>query len=612
LLQDKLKLPQKLLILISVPLFFELLFVGSLIVLQRQAELEAASYARSQRIIAETNHVVRLIYEASSAFLIYTITDSPKAAERFKTNLTQIPQSTSTMKELVASDPAESLAAKRIDRLAQRIAALLDKAYQEKLHDSLFWRSYEVRTDIFKMTDTMVGESYAITEQERAKEQNGPSRESHWRNLVVGCLLVGVTGSVLITALLVFVVNQDILKRLAVMIDNVNRLSGQLPLNKPVKGNDEIAQLDATFHRMADALSAATQKERALIENSVDIICSLDSRPSFTALSPSCSRVWQYDPGELIGKPLSKILSPVSLQSALLALQSAMRDNQPFTLENRVLAKNGAPVDTYWTGRWSDKDQSFICIARDTTEQKKIERLKREFVEMVGHDIKTPLMSTELFLTFLASGANHSLPDELRSQAQLAEMNVTRLIRLVKNLLDLERLEAGRLSIERKITSAAKLLERSLVAVQAFAENCGVTIAIPQSRILLYGDEDALVQVLVNLLSNAVKFSESGQVVKVSVSETEREAEFKVTDSGRGIPEDARTRIFDPYEQVDLADQRLKGGSGLGLAICKSIIDMHGGRIGVDSESGKGSTVWFTIPSPDQEDSSPKAAGEYA
>ena len=289
-----------------------------------------------------------------------------------------------------------------------------------------------------------------------------------------------------------------------------------------------------------------------------------------------------------------------------------MRDNQPFTLENRVLAKNGAPVDTYWTGRWSDKDQSFICIARDTTEQKKIERLKREFVEMVGHDIKTPLMSTELFLTFLASGANHSLPDELRSQAQLAEMNVTRLIRLVKNLLDLERLEAGRLSIERKITSAAKLLERSLVAVQAFAENCGVTIAIPQSRILLYGDEDALVQVLVNLLSNAVKFSESGQVVKVSVSETEREAEFKVTDSGRGIPEDARTRIFDPYEQVDLADQRLKGGSGLGLAICKSIIDMHGGRIGVDSESGKGSTVWFTIPSPDQEDSSPKAAGEYA
>src|SRR5262249_8250081 len=151
LLQDKLKLPQKLLILISVPLFFELLFVGSLIVLQRQAELEAASYARSQRIIAETNHVVRLIYEASSAFLIFTITESPKSEERFKSNLAQFPQSTLTMKELVAGDPAESLAAKRIDRLAQRILGLLTKAYQEKLRNSLFWRSYELRTDIFKM-----------------------------------------------------------------------------------------------------------------------------------------------------------------------------------------------------------------------------------------------------------------------------------------------------------------------------------------------------------------------------------------------------------------------------------------------------------------------------
>lgn len=256
LLQDKLKLPHKLLILISVPLFFELVFVGSLIVLQRQAEVEAAQFSRSQRTIAETNNVVRLIYEASTAFFIFSVTDSPKSEERFKTNLVQIPQSVTTMKELVAHDATESACAKRIARLADRITTVLSKAYQEKLRGSLFWRSMNLRLDLFKMTDALVNECYTITEKERAQEQKDPGRESHWRNLVVLCLLAGVTGSVLLTAGLVLILNQDILKRLSVMMDNAHRFSSQLPLNAPVSGKDEIAQLDLTFHNMADALSA--------------------------------------------------------------------------------------------------------------------------------------------------------------------------------------------------------------------------------------------------------------------------------------------------------------------------------------------------------------------
>ena len=599
-LQDRLKLPHKLLILISVPLFFELVFVGSLIVLQRQAEVEAAQFARSQRTIAETNNVVRLIYEASTAFFIFSVSDSPKSEKRFKTNLVQIPQSVTTMKELVAHDATESACAKRIARLADRITTLLSKAYQEKLNGSLFWRSMNLRLDLFKMTDALVNECYTITEKERAQEQKEPGRESHWRNLLVLCLLAGVTGSVLLTAGLVLILNQDILKRLSVMMDNAHRFSSQLPLNPLVSGKDEIAQLDSTLHNMADALSAATQKERALIENSVDIICSLDARPVFTAVSPSSLRIWKFEPGELIGKPLSKILPPEHLQTTLPALQAAMHSNSTFSIENQIQTKDNSRIDTYWSGRWSDKDQSFICIARDTTEQKKIERLKREFVEMVGHDIKTPLMSTELFLTFLSSGANNSLPEELKSQAQLAESNVTRLIRLVKNLLDVEKLEAGRLSIEKKIVSAARILERSLAAVSSFALNCGVKITVPQTKILLSADEDALVQVMVNLLSNAVKFSEPGQEVRVTISETKRSVEFKIMDSGRGIPPEFLGKIFERYEQVEPSDQRLKGGTGLGLAICKSIIDMHGGEIGVESQSESGSTFWFRIPSEDE------------
>jgi PAS domain S-box-containing protein len=542
-----------------------------------------------------------LIYEATTALLNFSVTDSQKSEALFHSSVAQIPEAVSALKDLVKSNPSEAVSATRIERLANRISRLLTKTYQEKTIGDTSWLALSLHLQIFKMTDALVTESYHIAEQEKPQEQKGPRQESHWRNLLVVCLLIGVSGSVLLTAGLVAVLNSDILKRLDIMMDNVNRFSGQLTLNQPVQGKDEIAQLDLTFHRMADALSVATQKERALIENSVDVICSLDARLIFTAVSPSSLKIWQSEPGELIAKPLSRILKPEYAQETLAAFHKAGRENGTFSIDTEVLVKDGTYINTYWSGRWSDKDQSFICIARDTTEQKKIERLKREFVEMVGHDLKTPLMSTELFLTFLSSGANNSLPEDLRAQAQLAELNVSRLVGLVKNLLDLEKWEAGKMRIERTIAPAERILQRSVAAVQAFADNFGVSISIPQTKILLFADEDSLVQVLVNLLSNAIKFSERGQQVTVTVSETVDDAEFKVIDHGRGVPEDFRTRIFNPYEQVHVTDNRLKGGSGLGLAICKSIVDMHGGEIGVDSEPGKGSTFWFRIPSPDSE-----------
>jgi CheY-like chemotaxis protein len=179
----------------------------------------------------------------------------------------------------------------------------------------------------------------------------------------------------------------------------------------------------------------------------------------------------------------------------------------------------------------------------------------------------------------------------------IAERNCVRLIGLVNDILDLERLEQGRLQMEIGEVALADVLARTREAVQAFAAERQVAVETDPTTVTVQGDSGRLVQVLVNLVSNAVKFSPAGSAVRVTVRENEGRVRVEVIDRGRGIPASHRAAIFERFRQVESSDARDKGGTGLGLAICKAIVEQHGGEIGVESEVGQGSTFWFEIPS---------------
>jgi signal transduction histidine kinase len=226
---------------------------------------------------------------------------------------------------------------------------------------------------------------------------------------------------------------------------------------------------------------------------------------------------------------------------------------------------------------------------------REVERRKDGFLSTVSHELRTPLTSIRGSLGLLASGAVGALSDEVVEIVTIAERNAVRLMALINDILDFERLETGTIELQFALVPVESILRRAMESLPAFGQQPSITVEAPEVSPVIWADADRIVQVVVNLLSNAVKFSPPDGVVTIGVGLRERSVEFRVTDRGRGVPVADRGAIFERFRQVETSDAREKGGTGLGLAICKSIIEQHGGTIGVESEGGSGSTFWFRV-----------------
>jgi signal transduction histidine kinase len=240
---------------------------------------------------------------------------------------------------------------------------------------------------------------------------------------------------------------------------------------------------------------------------------------------------------------------------------------------------------------------SVFLVFRDLTRRREVDRLKTEFVSVVSHELRTPLTSIHGSLGLLASGMLGSTSDQGKRMLDIAVNNTDRLIRLVNDILDAEKLESGSAEIHPIHCDAGELVRNAWEVMRAMAQKHEVTLYIIGSGGTIVADPDRIVQCLTNLISNAIKFSEAGGSIGIRTTPLQDgNLQFEVSDQGRGIPFDQRASIFERFQQVDASDARRKGGTGLGLTICRNIIQQHGGRIWVNSELGKGSTFFFTIP----------------
>jgi PAS domain S-box-containing protein len=242
--------------------------------------------------------------------------------------------------------------------------------------------------------------------------------------------------------------------------------------------------------------------------------------------------------------------------------------------------------------------EGFYTLATDITEIRRLERLKSEFVSTVSHELRTPLTSIRGSLGLLSGGVAGALPEKARGLIEIAKSNCERLIRLINDMLDIEKIESGKMTFNLRSLELMELIEQVARANDGFAVQHGVrlqvTAAVPEAKI--QGDGDRLAQVLTNLISNACKFSPCGSSVDIAVSRQGDQLRVEVTDHGPGISEEFRKRIFQKFSQADTTNARKEGGTGLGLSISKAIIERLGGRIGFFSEPGKGATFYFELP----------------
>ncbi|HEY9784642.1 MAG TPA: ATP-binding protein [Candidatus Obscuribacterales bacterium] len=601
--ETRLSLFRKGLLLLAVPLILQICFLTAMGLLLKEAEQEIDRERQTRETFARATELSNAIQEATVALGVYSTNRSPMQSNEYNASLEKSHELLGELKQLLHTQDQQI--AKNIESQANNALTALQNARQgidDERRDIGQFRMRQLLKEI-RSFSAQFGESLGQLEaKEQELEKTGRRTTEETRNALQSTLFAGTAISVIITIAMALVFFQRITRRLAIITDNSLKLAAGQPLNPRMEGEDEISHLDSVFHEMCAAISEAQAKERAIIENSADVICSIGADGKFTAVSASSERLWGFEPHELLGRNFSALIDEHSRAATNAAIESAVASKSAQLIENQLIRKDGSRVDMAWSVAWVDKEHSLFCVVRDISDKKKLEELKQEFMAMVSHDLRTPLSSLRFFLSLLGEGSFEGLPPDVVANARDAEGEVARLIQLVNSLLEVAKMESGQLNVSLKPTAMASVIERSVAAVKGVAMSQDVNLSVPETDTCVLGDEDRLVQVMVNLMSNAVQFSPAGSCISIHVDNMGDWVRLRVCDQGPGIGKEDQTRIFDRFEQGNLSNARIKGGAGLGLAICKAIVDEHKGTIGVESKEGKGSMFWVKLPAATPQD----------
>lgn len=598
-MKDNLSLAQKVIILVCTPLLFQIIFVGTLGALLSQAEHDRREETHAKEVATEATLILQLIVEAGATIAIEeqarNFIKTDRLVKRGQSAGERAQRKFEGLKKLVIGHPEEQDAINKIGQVQADILGCLTRARQANRDGDAPAEVVEY-VKLNNLVSDFTGTINEVTEKQREIQSSKAGAQARSRYLITAVLLVGVVFNIFLALTIAFYFHRGITYRLSILMDNTRKLVAGEPLNPPVAGTDEIAHLDKVFQEMVSDLQEAQRKERSIIQNAKDVICSIDSRGIFTKVNPACRTVWGYEPEELIGTNFKDLIVASDRDRTSQSIQRISKGESDLPIENRVTCKDGREVDILWSVHWSEAEDSWFCVAHDITERKDVERIKQEFVAMVSHDLRTPLTSIQMYLSLLSTGVYGALNESGKENLSTAGNNINRLINLINDLLDAEKMEAGKLQLHYARMSMGDVLEDALMAVTGYASQQGVELDLIPYDADIVADADRLVQVLVNLLANAVKFSPAGSKVVISAVDHPQCLEVRVCDRGRGIPASHLNSVFDRFAQVKSTDAHKARGAGLGLTICRSIVETHGGTIGVISEEGKGSTFWFRIP----------------
>lgn len=397
---------------------------------------------------------------------------------------------------------------------------------------------------------------------------------------------------------------QGIVNRLSVVADNSVRFGRGEELHPPLDGTDEIAALDRILHDtikervfVERLLRESEARTRSLIENMPVGVITIDQDGVIESINPQTEQIFGYAFDEIAGDHLSALFNAQApaerKEFTEMLLQRALGKSMKF--ESRRKNGEAFPVEMTLSEYQSVDGPRFLAIIQDITEREKAEQFKQELLAMVSHDLRSPLTSVQGVMTLLGKGMYGQLTETGDRRVKVAEQSLSRLIHLVDDLLDLERMEAGKLQFNLEAVPLSSIIDRSIESVYDFAQQSQIRLDARLTELDIIADEDRLTQVVVNLLSNAIKFSPKNSMIAVESNSDGDFIEVRVIDQGPGIPQEHQDGIFQRFHQIDNAISSHKG-TGLGLAICKAIIEGHEGTIGVRSEIGRGSCFWFRIP----------------
>jgi PAS domain S-box-containing protein len=368
-----------------------------------------------------------------------------------------------------------------------------------------------------------------------------------------------------------------------------------------------VAQRTRELEQALACVQANEQRIAAIIETAQDAFVGIDMRGRICDWNSAAERMLGWSRGEALGRVVSDLVMPERFRARSRALLEGFRETGELEIlgrrvERLLVTRDGVeiPVELTLGLAGTGDGRFFSAFVHDISARKEVERMKDEFVATVSHELRTPLTAISASLALLADGMAGELPPDAQGLVDVANASSGRLVRLVGDVLDIQKMDAGGMAFERAVQPLLPLAEDAVAAMRSFAARSGIAlscVATPGAEgVRVDVDRDRLAQVLTNLLSNAIKFSGPGSTVRTRVEASGAAVLLAVADEGTGIPEAFRERVFQRFAQADGADSRRQGGTGLGLSICRTIVEELGGSIWFDSAEGIGTTFYVELP----------------
>jgi signal transduction histidine kinase len=471
------------LLLITIPLIFEIIFVASLWTLLRLADEQRTDIARSREFVTEVVGLTKTFLDTGICLGAWKTTRSDEFARQFDGIVASMPKAYSRLEALAKGDPQRQNHVAALKANGVQILNLTSGfRHPSGLAMLILMDPTEYRHKLSQAYEGFMSQTTAVANEERARQNLNPAREERVQTLLSWFLLSGVAFNIVLALFMLRHFSRRITQRLTILTDNCRLFVARKHLNRPVGGHDEIADLDVHIHEMADTVRGAEQK-------------------------------------------------------------------------------------------------------RD------------EYVQMINHDLRAPLAAIQTILAGTGKGLYGELTDKGKSRISDAREDATRLLHLINESMEADRLESGQFQLNREQFNYADLINNAISSLRPLMEQKQIVLDFKPIETPLFADRPRLHRVVANLLDNAIKYSPPDSTIQVSVNPQPAEVLLEIKDEGPGIAPGDAELIFKPYERGHGVGAKEKPGKGLGLAICKAIVDAHGGRIGVKNRASGGTMFWFVIPS---------------
>ncbi len=351
----------------------------------------------------------------------------------------------------------------------------------------------------------------------------------------------------------------------------------------------------------ANALKEAEEKYRSVTQSAHDGIISIDANKNIVATNPAALRIFGTSADELMDHPLSNLIAEKFRGSFDETISKFMGENRDSALAGQTVEVLGQradgtdfPMETSLSSWGTGADIFVSLVIRDITARKGIENRLNEFYVILAHELRSPLTSIRGTLDLMGTGNIN--PEQTKELLEISQVETERMLRLINDLLDLKKIEAGDAKLQVKEVRSSELIAGAVAALRGMALESDIqVVSIVEDNVLVKCEKDRVIQVITNILSNALKFSPRDSVIEVKVALMGNKLRFSVKDQGPGMSDVELAALFTKFKQGRTMSTKYTG-TGLGLAISKSIVERHGGKIGVDTKEGMGTTFWFDLP----------------